>query len=115
MQCQVLQVGQLVAGVFRHVAEHTTQGLWALQEDQTEHGQQATDPVKAVSAFFLVAFTQTVNPLPALLRWRLHGCSTRTRPRGGLVDCCSIIGIVLAAGALHAEWPDEVGRDQPDI
>ena len=69
--------------------------------------------VGAGRALLLVAFAQSsVNALPALLLGRLHGDDVHVRAGRGFADGGGIIGVILAAAALHAVRRDELAGNQ---
>ncbi len=115
LQAEANDAGHLVAGVFKHVAEDPAKGVGGLSDVNAELSEQAADAVDASRAVFLVALAQTVDALLGLLLGGLDGDEAHVRPVSGFADGSSVVGVVLAAGALHAIGGNELTGDQSGI
>ncbi len=102
------QSRQFVGCILNHLRQLTTQHLGTLGEDQTKFGEQPSNTVDASGALFLVPLAQSVNGEHGLLRRHLERHEAHRRPRGRFADRGRVVGVVLAALALHAVRRHEV-------
>ena len=85
------------AGILPGLAQHGR----LLREHQPELGQQAADAVDASRALGLEALAQAMDAQHALLIGGFDGNEMHLRAAGGFADGGRVVGVVLAALALH--------------
>ena len=75
-----------------------------MRQDNPELGEQTTDAVDTCRALLFEAFTQSMHAQHALLVDGFNGHKAHLWAAGSFADGSRIIGIILAAFALHAIW-----------
>ena len=84
-------------------------------KDKAVFGEQAPDAVDAGGTLFFVTFAQAVHAQQRLLLRRLDGHKAHAGARGCFADGGCVVGVILAALALHAVRPHEVAGNEPRI
>ena len=115
LQNEARNTGNIVAGIFNHIAKMVTQHLGTLREYNAKLRQQSANSVDAGSALLFETLSESMHAKHALLSQCFGRNKIDMRPRRCLTDCRSVVRIVLTRTTLYSVRHHRRGWDHARI